>query len=409
MSQPHFRKSLSASRVQSAGYDASLVRAIGTVVGAPGEPAWATSCCLGLGLAILTLAALPGSLQGICIFPPWALAVDSSLTGNSDANGVLEPGETVIVEPSWRTLGGTCPTSTGVTGKATGLTGPPPGGYVIQDDAAYYGTFSQFTVKQCGPSSADCYAMSVPVPAGRSASHWDVSFTETLIGSVPARSHVWTLHIGDSFTDVPRSHPFYKKIETLLHKGITSGCSSSEYCPDLEVSRGQIAIFTAKGLAKTAANIPASGTVEGQPYDCTPGGVSLFTDVDPTDMFCKHIHYLAEKNVDLGCGPGLYCPGDTLTRLQMAAFVAKALVQPGGDAAVPLTDGLSYSCDPASPNSHFTDVPVSDPFCKHANYLWAIGIIAGCSATEYCPTSQVTRDQMAKFLVNAFNLKLYGP
>jgi len=54
------------------------------------------------------------------------------------------------------------------------------------------------------------------------------------------------------------------------------------------------------------------------------------------DMFCKHIHYLAEKSVDLGCDPGRYCPPDRLTRLPMASFVAKALVQPGGDAAVPL-------------------------------------------------------------------------
>ena len=132
-------------------------------------------------------------------------------------------------------------------------------------------------------------------------------------------------------------------------------------------------------------------------------------------MFCKHIHYIASKNVDAGCDPGLYCPGDNLTRLQMAAFVAKALVEPGGDDAVPLTYGpdpvtrLSYSCDPASPNVHFTDVPATDPLCKDANYLWAKGIISGCSPTEYCPTGEVTRDQMAKFLVNAFTLTLYGP
>jgi hypothetical protein len=43
------------------------------------------------------------------------------------------------------------------------------------------------------------------------------------------------------------------------------------------------------------------------------------------------------------------------------------------------------------------------------NYLWARGIISGCSPTEYCPTGEVTRDQMAKFLVNAFKLTLYGP
>jgi len=129
-------------------------------------------------------------------------------------------------------------------------------------------------------------------------------------------------------------------------------------------------------------------------------------------MFCKHIHFMARQNVDLGCDPRGYCPGDKLTRLQMAAFVAKALVQPGGDAAVPMSyqdpvTGFSYSCDPESPNAHFTDVPITDPLCKDANYLWAKGVIAGCSPTEYCPAGEVTRDQMAKFLVNAFKLTLY--
>ena len=43
------------------------------------------------------------------------------------------------------------------------------------------------------------------------------------------------------------------------------------------------------------------------------------------------------------------------------------------------------------------------------NYLWATGAIAGCATSEYCPTGSITREQMAKFLVNAFALQLYGP
>jgi hypothetical protein len=73
------------------------------------------------------------------------------------------------------------------------------------------------------------------------------------------------------------------------------------------------------------------------------------------------------------------------------------------------TTGLSYSCDAGSPNVHFTDVMATDAFCRHVHYLWAKGIIAGCSGTTYCPSGTVSRDQMAKFLVNAFALSLYGP
>ena len=54
-------------------------------------------------------------------------------------------------------------------------------------------------------------------------------------------------------------------------------------------------------------------------------------------------------------------------------------------------------------------MPATDSFCKHVDYLWAKGIIGGCSATQYCPADPVTRDAMAKFLGNAFALQLYGP
>ena len=93
----------------------------------------------------------------------------------------------------------------------------------------------------------------------------------------------------------------------------------------------------------------------------------------------------------------------------MAAFVAKGIVAPAGGSAVPLTygpdsvTGRSYSCDAASPSLSFTDVPIDSVFCKHVHYLWAKGIIGGCGTGTYCPTGEVTRGQMAKFLVNAFH------
>ncbi len=145
----------------------------------------------------------------------------------------------------------------------------------------------------------------------------------------------------------------------------------------------------------------------------TLGGAS--TDVAPTDQFCKHAHYLAAQNVTLGCSTGKFCPADAVSRDGMAGFIAKGIVAPGGGAAVPQTygpdpvTGLSYSCDPASPSLHFSDVPVSNSFCKHIHYLWARAIVSGCNATGYCPADPVSRDAIAKFIANGFNLQLYGP
>jgi hypothetical protein len=180
------------------------------------------------------------------------------------------------------------------------------------------------------------------------------------------------------------------------------------------VTRDAMAIFVAKGIAGSADRIPPDGTVDGQAYHCGIGGNTLFTDVAPTDSFCKHVHYLAAQNVTLGCDATHYCPSQNITRDAMASFIAKAIVAPGGGAAVPVsytdaTTARTYSCVSGSPNLHFTDVAVSNPFCKHIHFLWAKGIVDGCAATKYCPGSPVARDAMAKFIANAFNLQLYEP
>jgi hypothetical protein len=252
----------------------------------------------------------------------------------------------------------------------------------------------------------------VSVVGARPAVHWDATFEEDLStgGGEPR-----TLHIGDSFSDVPRTQPFYAKVETVLHTGIAAGCGGTKYCPGVVVSRGQMATFLARGIAGSGENVPTTGHLFGTTYSCNPAGNSLFIDVAPTDPFCKHVHYVGADNVTLGCGVGKYCPNEPVTRDVMASFIAKAVVVPNGGAGVPVTygpdsnTGRSYSCDAGSPNLHFTDIAVSSSFCKHIHFLWAKGIVDGCTAMTYCPGLPVTRDAMAKFLVNAFGLELYGP
>jgi uncharacterized repeat protein (TIGR01451 family) len=48
---------------------------------------------------------------------------------------------------------------------------------------------------------------------------------------------------GTVFADVPAGHPFAKWIERLRIEGITGGCTATTYCPDVPVTRGQIAVF----------------------------------------------------------------------------------------------------------------------------------------------------------------------
>jgi len=56
-----------------------------------------------------------------------------------------------------------------------------------------------------------------------------------------------------------------------------------------------------------------------------PPGTPSFADVPVTDAAWPHIEALAASGITAGCGTGNFCPGATLTRRQMAIFLAKAL------------------------------------------------------------------------------------
>jgi hypothetical protein len=46
-----------------------------------------------------------------------------------------------------------------------------------------------------------------------------------------------------------------------------------------------------------------------------------FTDVDTSSAFCQNVEWIKNRKVTLGCTVTTYCPSDSVTRLQMAAFM----------------------------------------------------------------------------------------
>ena len=64
---------------------------------------------------------------------------------------------------------------------------------------------------------------------------------------------------------------------------------------------------------------------------------------------------------------------------------------------------------PACGTPMFNDVPASSPFCRWIEELARRGVVTGCGGGNYCPTAAVTREQMAVFLSGTFGLMLYGP
>lgn len=182
-----------------------------------------------------------------------------------------------------------------------------------------------------------------------------------------------------------------------------------------------------------------------------------FADVASDHAFYAYVEALARDGVTQGCGGGNYCPGSAVNRGQVAAFLLRA--KEGGSYAPPAcTDptfadvpcthmfaawiyelarrGITTGCGggnycpsspvtrgqvaplllrtllggnaspPACTNPTFADVPCAHPFADWIYDLAARGITGGCGGGNYCPAQPVTRGQMAPFLVRTFDISL---
>ena len=300
---------------------------------------------------------------------PFALAVDPA------GNGVYQPNELVEVAPTWRNTGQQAIALSGVLSNHTGPAGPT---YTVVDSAASYGTIAAGNNASCG---ANCYIVG-NTTASRPMTHWDSTALETVTPTGTTKT--WTLHIGNSFAEVPPSSPFFRFIEMLLHRGVTGGCTATNYCPSASTTREQMAVFVILSKEPPGYVPPA----------CVAGS-EVFADVPASSPFCRWIEELARRGVVSGCGGGNYCPGNPVTREQMAVFVLRTL-------------DPTLNPPACAPPNLYGDVPESSPFCRWIEELTNRGVVTGCGGGNYCPADAVTREQMGVFLAVTFGLTLYG-
>lgn len=67
-----------------------------------------------------------------------------------------------------------------------------------------------------------------------------------------------------------------------------------------------------------------------EPPDCV-AGEEMFDDVPASNTFCPWIEELARRGITGGCNSDNYCPGNPVSRAQMAVFVVQA-IQAAADA-----------------------------------------------------------------------------
>jgi subtilisin family serine protease len=179
------------------------------------------------------------------------------------------------------------------------------------------------------------------------------------------------------FVDVHTDNPFRPYIEALYNDGVTGGCASAplQYCPRAAVTREQMAVFLLKSN-------------DGAAYNPPPCGTAPFADVPCGSPFAPWIRELVTRGITAGCGGANYCPTSPVTRDQMAVLLLRTI-------------GVT---PPACVVAPFADVPCGSPFAPWIGELVSRGVTVGCGGGNYCPTSPVTRDQMAVFLIKNFGL-----
>jgi hypothetical protein len=114
------------------------------------------------------------------------------------------------------------------------------------------------------------------------------------------------------FTDVPGLHSFETFVGRMIKNGLTAGCGGGAYCVDQAVTRGQIAVFLLRGKEGLCFLPPA----------CS---VATFTDVPCSNLYSRWIYELVTREITGGCGPNIYCPDNAVTREQIAVFLLRTL------------------------------------------------------------------------------------
>lgn len=200
------------------------------------------------------------------------------------------------------------------------------------------------------------------------------------------------------FLDVADDSQFFEDIYRIAARGVTVGCPAPNYCPEANVTRGQMAAFIMRALGEFNPPTPPS---------------QRFADVLPTNTFYNFIDRLAVLGITVGCGGNNYCPDDPVKHEQMAAFMNRAIGVPN-----PPTP-------PTQPT--FCDVPTTNTFYAHIEYyansrnpiIWpgcdgvgtcptgpgAVTCNSNCTTGRcFCPCRNVTRREMAHILVKAFGI-----
>lgn len=162
--------------------------------------------------------------------------------------------------------------------------------------------------------------------------------------------------------------------------------ANMNYCPDGSITRAQMAVFFMRVIYGSDYFPPEVGTSTG------------FSDVPITHPLAAWIKAFKNEGITGGCGTSdTYCPEQNVTQAEMAVFLLRSKYS------------STYTPPAVGSTTGFYDVPVSYWAAPWIKQVAAESIIRGCGGGNFCPESNVTRDQMAVFLLRVIHDSAYSP
>ncbi|MBF0371559.1 MAG: DUF1566 domain-containing protein [Magnetococcales bacterium] len=127
-----------------------------------------------------------------------------------------------------------------------------------------------------------------------------------------------------------------------------------------------------------------------------PAFATTFEDAPESHWAYSKIEVFSETGITSGCDASNYCPDSTLQRSEIAIFLLRAKY------------GSNHS-PPAQSGDVFEDVVDGYWAGSWIEEFASLGITSGCDASNYCPSREITRAEMAVFLLRTLYGSDYSP
>lgn len=150
-------------------------------------------------------------------------------------------------------------------------------------------------------------------------------------------------------------------------------------------------LVQARSALDAATPSPATTSLRTIDLACPTSALSLvrgrFGDVPASDVHGRAVDCMAWWGVTAGATATTFRPAGTVTREQMASFIARTIEEAGH--RLPAAPPDAFDDDGASAHKHRID------------QLAAVGVVQGTGNRRYSPTAPVTRAALATFVVRA--------